>query len=88
MTHFRKPILHGGDPPNIHQGPRPEYQSESTPLMVHGILYTTAGSRRSVIALDAATAELLWTHIEIIVAIGGGAYSGELVAWTLPAGVQ
>src|SRR6202453_5286796 len=32
--------------------------------MVHGVLYTTAGSRRAVIALDAATGELLWTHSE------------------------
>jgi quinoprotein glucose dehydrogenase len=47
-----------------HQGPRPEFQFESTPLMVHGILYTTAGSRRAVLALDAATGELLWTHSE------------------------
>lgn len=48
-----------------HQGPRPEFQYESTPLMVHGVLYTTAGSRRAVIALDALTGELLWTHSEI-----------------------
>ena len=27
-----------------------------------GVLYTTAGTRRSVIALDAATGELLWVH--------------------------
>jgi quinoprotein glucose dehydrogenase len=47
-----------------HQGPRPEYQLEATPLMVHGILYTTAGSRRAVLALDAVTGELLWTHSE------------------------
>jgi len=47
-----------------HQGPRPEYQLEVTPLMVHGILYSTAGTRRAVIALDAATGELLWTHSE------------------------
>src|SRR5271163_349698 len=47
-----------------HQGPRPEFQLESTPLMVHGVLYTTAGSRRAVLALDAATGELLWTHSE------------------------
>lgn len=45
-------------------GPRPEYQFESTPLMVNRVLYTTAGSRRAVIALDAATGELLWTHSE------------------------
>src|SRR5215467_8193377 len=45
-------------------GNRPEYKLESTPLMVHGVLYATAGSRRSVISLDAATGELLWVHGE------------------------
>jgi len=45
-------------------GPRPELKFESTPLMVRGVLYTTAGSRRSVVALDAATGELLWVHRE------------------------
>jgi quinoprotein glucose dehydrogenase len=45
-------------------GPRPEYQYEGTPLMVHGVLYTTAGSRRAVVALDAATGEMLWIHSE------------------------
>src|SRR5262249_32637433 len=45
-------------------GPRPEYQFESTPLMVRGIVYSTAGTRRAVIALDAATRELLWVHGE------------------------
>jgi quinoprotein glucose dehydrogenase len=43
-------------------GPRPEYQFESTPLMARGVLYSTAGTRRAVIALDAATGELLWTY--------------------------
>ncbi len=43
-------------------GPRPEYNLEGTPLMVKGVLYTTAGSRRAVIALDAKTGELLWVH--------------------------
>ncbi len=32
--------------------------------MVNGVLYSTAGSRRAVIALDAGTGELLWTHSE------------------------
>ena len=32
--------------------------------MVNGIVYTTAGSRRAVVALDAATGELLWVHGE------------------------
>src|SRR4030081_471615 len=45
-------------------GPRPEFKLEGTPLMVHGVLYTTAGTRRSVVALDAATGELLWAHSE------------------------
>src|SRR5262245_53519696 len=43
-------------------GPRPEYKLEGTPLMVKGVLYTTAGTRRSVVALDARTGELIWTH--------------------------
>ena len=30
--------------------------------MVKGVLYTTGGTRRSVIALDAKTGELIWTH--------------------------
>jgi quinoprotein glucose dehydrogenase len=43
-------------------GTRPEYKLEGTPLAIKGILYTTAGTRRSVIALDGASGELLWTH--------------------------
>jgi len=45
-------------------GPRPEFNLESTPLMIGGRLYTTGGTRRSVAALDAATGELLWVHGE------------------------
>jgi len=45
-------------------GPRPEFQYESTPLMVHGVIYVTAGTRRDVVALDAATGEMLWMHSE------------------------
>ena len=45
-------------------GNRPEYKLEGTPLMVHDVLYATAGSRRAVIALDAGTGELLWIHGE------------------------
>src|SRR5207248_9661648 len=37
---------------------------QSTPLMVDGIVYSTAGTRRAVVALDAATGELLWMHSE------------------------
>jgi quinoprotein glucose dehydrogenase len=43
-------------------GPYPEWKLEGTPLMVKGVLYTTAGTRRAVIALDAKTGELLWSH--------------------------
>src|SRR4029079_7023955 len=43
-------------------GPYPEWKLEGTPLMVKGVLYTTAGTRRSVIALDAKTGELIWAH--------------------------
>ncbi len=43
-------------------GPTPEANLQSTPLMVGGVLYSTAGSRRSVVALDATTGELLWMH--------------------------
>jgi hypothetical protein len=45
-------------------GPRPEYKLEGTPLMVGGVVYATAGTRRAVVALDAATGELLWMHSE------------------------
>ena len=45
-------------------GPRPEFQYEGTPLMVHGTLFVTAGSRRAVVALDAGTGEMLWMHSE------------------------
>jgi quinoprotein glucose dehydrogenase len=43
-------------------GTRPEYKLEGTPLMVGGILYATGGTRRSVVALDARSGELLWVH--------------------------
>ena len=45
-------------------GPRPEFKLEGTPLMVNGVLYTTAGTRRAVVALDAVTGELRWIHAE------------------------
>jgi quinoprotein glucose dehydrogenase len=46
-------------------GPRPEFNFESTPLMARGVLYSTAGTRRAVVALDAATGEMLWVHREV-----------------------
>jgi quinoprotein glucose dehydrogenase len=41
-------------------GSQPEYKSETTPLMVDGILYFTAGDRRSVVAVNPGTGETLW----------------------------
>src|ERR1044072_4584916 len=43
-------------------GPRAEYKLEGTPIAVNGVLYTTGGTRRSVVALDGATGELIWSH--------------------------
>jgi quinoprotein glucose dehydrogenase len=45
-------------------GPRPEFKLEGTPLMVNGVIYTSAGTRRAVVALDAVTGELRWMHSE------------------------
>jgi quinoprotein glucose dehydrogenase len=35
---------------------------EATPLMARGVLYTTAGASRTVVAIDARTGETLWMH--------------------------
>jgi quinoprotein glucose dehydrogenase len=45
-------------------GTRPEFKLEGTPLMVNGVLYATAGTRRSIIAIEPGTGELLWVHSE------------------------
>jgi quinoprotein glucose dehydrogenase len=45
-------------------GPQPEFNLQATPLMVNGVIYTPAGSRRSIVALDATTGEMLWMHRE------------------------
>ncbi|PYR98852.1 MAG: quinoprotein glucose dehydrogenase [Acidobacteria bacterium] len=45
-------------------GPQPEFNLESTPLVANGVLYSTAGTRRAVVAVDAGTGELIWTHGE------------------------
>jgi quinoprotein glucose dehydrogenase len=45
-------------------GPRPEQNLEGTPLMVRGVLYATVGTRRAIVAVDAATGELIWSHSE------------------------
>jgi len=41
-------------------GPNPLIRSQSTPLMVDGVLYATAGQRRAVVAIDAGTGETRW----------------------------
>ena len=46
----------------VNLGPRPDYNYQATPLMIDGLLYVTAGSRRNVVALDAATGEMLWMY--------------------------
>ncbi len=43
-------------------GPRPDYNFRATPILVNGVLYTTAGSRRAAVAIDAATGETLWVY--------------------------
>ena len=43
-------------------GPAPEFNYRTTPLMVDGVLYATAGYRRTVVAIDPATGETLWTY--------------------------
>ncbi len=42
-----------GDPP-------PSGRTQISPIVVNGVLYTTIGNQRSVIALDAATGEPIW----------------------------
>jgi len=45
-------------------GPSPDGLMRSTPIYANGILYTVAGQRRQVIAIDPATGETLWTYRE------------------------
>ncbi len=45
-------------------GPRIDHLFRSIPLYVDGILYTVAGERRTVVAIDAATGETIWTYRE------------------------
>ena len=42
-------------------GYNPYIRSATTPLMVNGTLYATAGIRRAVVAIDPGTGETLWT---------------------------
>ena len=43
-------------------GPRQDVYYQATPLMIGGVLYTTAGWRRNVVAIDGASGETLWMY--------------------------
>ena len=45
-------------------GSHPSYVSRSTPSYIDGVLYTVAGYRRTIAAIDPATGETLWTYRE------------------------
>ena len=45
-------------------GPSVDYVFRSTPIYVDGILYTVAGQRRTVAAIEAATGETRWAYRE------------------------
>jgi glucose dehydrogenase len=41
-----------------------EYTARATPVFVDGALYTVSGQRRTIVSIDAATGETLWTFRE------------------------
>ena len=41
-------------------GAQPEFIIQATPLVANGRMYVTAGTRRDVVSIDAATGEVLW----------------------------
>jgi len=45
-------------------GPTRDFVMRSTPIYANGILYTVAGTRRAVVAIDPGTGETLWTFRE------------------------
>ena len=45
-------------------GPSVDYLFRSTPIYVDGLLYTVAGQRRTVAAIDPGTGETIWTYRE------------------------
>lgn len=65
-------------------GPRPDTLYSATPLYVNGTLYTTAGTRRAVVALDPGTGEMKWLYREDEGARGSAGArqgAGRGVAW-------
>jgi quinoprotein glucose dehydrogenase len=45
-------------------GPEVDHVLRATPLYIDGVLYTVAGQRRTVVAIEASTGETLWTYRE------------------------
>ena len=45
---------------SLNLGPKADFNWEATPIMVGGVMYVTAGSRRDVVAIDPVTGETLW----------------------------
>ena len=43
-------------------GSRPDFNLQTTPLMINGVLYATVGEHRNAVAINAATGEMLWMH--------------------------
>lgn len=41
-------------------GPRPENLNVTSPIMINGVVYATAGTTRNVVAIDAGTGQTLW----------------------------
>ena len=67
-------------------GGSPEYKLEGTPLMIDGVLYTTAGTRRAVVALDGATGELIWMY-SLREGLRGGLSPRQLSGRGVPTGL-
>ncbi len=43
-------------------GPSPDINFRATPIMMNGVMYTTAGTRRAAVAIDPETGETLWIY--------------------------
>ncbi len=41
-------------------GPRPDFNMQSVPIVVNNVMYVQAGTRRTVVALDPVSGEMLW----------------------------
>ena len=41
-------------------GPRPDFNMQSVPIVIGDVMYVQAGTRRTVVALNATTGEMLW----------------------------